>query len=278
MELYNINKKGRWEQVASQLNDNFGKVNAAVEQAMNKTTPNRGYYVTLQVLKEEVNDAMVGDIAYVGIQSPFDVYEYTSDGWTKTNGVHNSIENINLGNYYQKKDSDQRFIGYQREAEEINEIAPNLVNEALRKTPQVLTEDEQIQARKNIGAVSKNELHDLRPDDYYDKEVSDGRFLGYSVDDEEVEDVAPDIFTEALRKTRQTLSTSEKKQSRVNIGAASEDELSALASTVVSNKKDADEKIAALQNRVVDVTVEEWEELEKNKTWVEGVEYNVYEV
>ena len=30
-------------------------------------------------------------------------------------------------------------------------------------------------------------------------------------------------------------------------------------------------------NRVVDVKPEQWDEIEANKSWIEGVEYNVYE-
>ena len=47
------------------------------------------------------------------------------------------------------------------------------------------------------------------------------------------------------------------------------------AATLANQAATEAEKYA---NRVVDVTVEQWEEMEANGTWKQGVEYNVYEV
>jgi hypothetical protein len=50
------------------------------------------------------------------------------------------------------------------------------------------------------------------------------------------------------------------------------------ANTATENANKAAEAANKYANRVKDITQEEWDELEQNKTWVEGVEYNVYEV
>lgn len=50
------------------------------------------------------------------------------------------------------------------------------------------------------------------------------------------------------------------------------------ANTAAQRAEDAAKKAEVYADRVKDITEAEWEEMEANKTWVEGVEYNVYEV
>ena len=50
------------------------------------------------------------------------------------------------------------------------------------------------------------------------------------------------------------------------------------ATKAATEATDAANAANAYANRVVDVTVEQWEEMEANGTWKQGVEYNVYEV
>ena len=50
------------------------------------------------------------------------------------------------------------------------------------------------------------------------------------------------------------------------------------ATKAATEAADAAKAANAYANRVVDVTVEQWEEMEANGTWKQGVEYNVYEV
>jgi predicted lactoylglutathione lyase len=50
------------------------------------------------------------------------------------------------------------------------------------------------------------------------------------------------------------------------------------AQKAAKDANDAAQKANAYANRVKDVTEEEWEALEQSGNWVEGVEYNVYEV
>lgn len=160
MELNSINKKGRWEQIAQDLNENFESIGAAVEQVKNTTSRNKGYFVSLDSLNAQVTRPTVGDKAYVGSGSSYTVYQYTSSGWTNT-GTASGNEVPNLDNYYTEDEADQIFLGYTREAEEIEAIAPTLVTEALRKTPQTLTDSEKIIARGNIGAANAVDVTNL---------------------------------------------------------------------------------------------------------------------
>lgn len=110
MELTEIKSKGiSWGQAATELNNNFNKVNSAVEQVKNATTKNKGFYSSLSALIAAYPTASIGDKAYVDNSGAsgemrYKVYQY--DGSWKDTGKEFTEESVNLGNYYDKEQID----------------------------------------------------------------------------------------------------------------------------------------------------------------------------
>ncbi len=61
--------------------------------------------------------------------------------------------------------------------------------------------------------------------EYYTKTEADQTFVSYDLEADEIERVEKTLVTNALRKTKQTLTVQEKLQSRTNIGAVSMDDV-----------------------------------------------------
>jgi hypothetical protein len=71
---------------------------------------NKGYYSTLESLKKQHPNPKPGARAYVGSSYPYKVYLYENPvvGWVDTNSTGGD-ENIALGDYYTKIETDTRF-------------------------------------------------------------------------------------------------------------------------------------------------------------------------
>lgn len=109
MELTEIKSKGvSWGQAADDLNQNFSKVNNAVEQVKNATTRNKGYFSSEAALKSAFKSASFGDIAYVGSAFPYQTWAWNGSEWVKKND-NGGQESVNLGNYYTKSETDGKF-------------------------------------------------------------------------------------------------------------------------------------------------------------------------
>ena len=108
MELNKINSSGNWGKAADDLNQNFSKVNNAVEQVKNATTRNKGYFSSEAALKSAFKSASFGDIAYVGRAFPYQTWAWNGSEWVKKND-NGGQESVNLGNYYTKSETDGKF-------------------------------------------------------------------------------------------------------------------------------------------------------------------------
>ena len=108
MELNKINSSGNWGKAADDLNQNFSKVNNAVEQVKNATTRNKGYFSSEAALKSAFKSASFGDIAYVGSAFPYQTWAWNGSEWVKKND-NGGQESVNLGNYYTKSETDGKF-------------------------------------------------------------------------------------------------------------------------------------------------------------------------
>ena len=117
MELSTIKSNNlNWGEAASDLNKNFGKINNAIEQVKNATTRNKGYFTTSEALIDAYpTGANVGDYAYVGIDYPFDIWQWDGLKWYDT-GI-NGGENVGLGNYYTRDATDEKFEKLSEELE-----------------------------------------------------------------------------------------------------------------------------------------------------------------
>jgi hypothetical protein len=108
MELNKIQSTGNWGKAADDLNQNFTKVNTAVEQIKNATTRNKGYFPSEEALNEAFPSANVGDIAYVGSEYPYQTWAWNGTIWEKKNDAGGE-DSVNLGDYYTKAETDEKF-------------------------------------------------------------------------------------------------------------------------------------------------------------------------
>ena len=110
MELNKIQSSGSWGKAADDLNQNFSKVNNAVEQVKNATTRNKGYFSTDTALKSAFKSASLGDIAYVQNSNllPFERWEWDGTQWIAT-GVAGGDQKVELGDYYTKDVTDAKL-------------------------------------------------------------------------------------------------------------------------------------------------------------------------
>lgn len=108
MELNKIQSSGSWGKAADDLNQNFSKVNNAVEQVKNATTRNKGYFSSSDELIAAFPSANVGDIAYVGRAYPYQTWAWDGSAWKEKNDAGGE-ESVNLGDYYTKVETDEKF-------------------------------------------------------------------------------------------------------------------------------------------------------------------------
>lgn len=108
MELNKINSTGSWGKESENLNNNFTKVNNAIEQVKNATTRNKGYFSSASELMAAFPTANVGDIAYVGNAYPYAICKWNGSVWEST-GSTGGEESVNLGNYYTKSETNEKF-------------------------------------------------------------------------------------------------------------------------------------------------------------------------
>lgn len=108
MELNKIQSSGSWGKAADDLNQNFSKVNNAVEEVKNATTRNKGYFSSDTELKSAFPSANVGDIAYVGSAYPYQTWAWDGSAWKKKNDAGGE-ESVNLGDYYTKEETNEKL-------------------------------------------------------------------------------------------------------------------------------------------------------------------------
>lgn len=106
MELTEIKSKGiSWGHAAQTLNNNFEKINADVEKLKYATSKVKGFFKTSDELKNSVKIANVGEIAYVGESSPYEIWEWKNNKWNFSESFEDQIS-VNMSNYYNKKEVD----------------------------------------------------------------------------------------------------------------------------------------------------------------------------
>lgn len=110
------------------------------------------------------------------------------------------------------------------------------VSDAIKYSPQVLTADQQQQARNNISAISGTEVNNLvtgvvkyTSQSLTDEQKAQTRDNIGAISSEEVNG----LVTGVVKYSEQTLNASEKQQARENIGAAGADEVDSLVTGAV---------------------------------------------
>lgn len=124
MELNKIQSSGSWGKAADDLNQNFSKVNNAVEQVKNATTRNKGYFSSDTELKSAFHSANVGDIAYIGNAYPYQTWAWDGSAWKKKNDAGGE-ESVNLGDYYTKEETNEKLAETDEKLSELGSYVEN---------------------------------------------------------------------------------------------------------------------------------------------------------
>lgn len=164
MELNKIKSNGSWGKAADDLNQNFSKVDKAVEQVKNATTRNKGYFSTDAALKSAFNRASLGDIAYVGSTYPYQIWAWNGTEWENTH-ENGGQESVNLGDYYTKEDTDKKLSELGSEVDGLSKDVDNLKEETSNSYKLVdITDELSVGAYVFTGrkgnALSASELND----------------------------------------------------------------------------------------------------------------------
>lgn len=132
MGLNNINSKSTWGQAASDINTNFTTIDSDLKKVKNATTRNKGYFSTSSELISAFPTASKGDIAYVGSSYPYDIWKWNGGSWAKS-GSTGGEESVNLGNYYTKVETDEKFTEADAKLSELSEEISGLRTETDQK-------------------------------------------------------------------------------------------------------------------------------------------------
>lgn len=155
MELNNIKSSNiNWGDAANDLNQNFGKINNAIEQVKNATTRNKGYFSSDTALKAAFEKASVGDIAYVGNAYPYQIWKWNGSAWANS-GSTGGEESVRLGDYHTAEYVDEKLselesetIGIKRETSRTS-VGWNVV-----QMPFVTGKTYKITNTKDLGTIA----------------------------------------------------------------------------------------------------------------------------
>lgn len=139
MGLNNINSKSTWGQAASDINTNFTTIDSDLKKVKNATTRNKGYFSTSSELISAFPTASKGDIAYVGSSYPYDIWKWNGGSWAKS-GSTGGEESVNLGNYYTKVETDEKFTEADAKLSELSEEISGLRTETDQKLSELGSE------------------------------------------------------------------------------------------------------------------------------------------
>lgn len=135
MKLNTIQREGQWSNIADSLNENFSKVDNAVEALNAATIKNIGYFATVDALREAYPIASAGAKAYVGSDYPYAIYlwDVATSTWVDSSETGGE-ESVNLGDYYTKEETDEKVTELELVIGEYNKTLtakPNMSVEVL---------------------------------------------------------------------------------------------------------------------------------------------------
>jgi hypothetical protein len=113
MELNRIGNRTTWNDASERLNDNFARIKTNIEALDSTIIKNKGYFITLEALRQALPSANIGDRAYVGASAPYTIYTWDSGAkaWV-TDGTTGGDDDVNLGDYYTKEETQNLIDEY----------------------------------------------------------------------------------------------------------------------------------------------------------------------
>ena len=105
MNLQSISHIYSWGTAASVLNDNFDKVREAIESGNSEQSLAKGFFKSLEDLRNAYPSPVEGDWAYVGTSFPAYTYTWNGTSWVKS-GEPKQPDEIELEGYIQSAEVD----------------------------------------------------------------------------------------------------------------------------------------------------------------------------
>lgn len=81
MNIQDIKSNTTWQEASNTINNNNNKISLAIATLENATLKNRGYFTSVEKLKEAVPNPTIGSKAYVGTSEPYAIYIVENGVW-----------------------------------------------------------------------------------------------------------------------------------------------------------------------------------------------------
>ena len=91
----------------AETNVKISELGKDIDIVKKATIKNKGFFLSVESLKEAYPSASLGDIAYIGISSPYDVWIWDGNNWVFSTQKEGGL-NVPLNDYYSKLDLDKK--------------------------------------------------------------------------------------------------------------------------------------------------------------------------
>ena len=81
MNIQDLKSNTTWQEASNTINNNNNKISLAIATLENAKLKNKGYFTTLEKLKEAVPNPTIGSKAYVGTSEPYAIYIVENGAW-----------------------------------------------------------------------------------------------------------------------------------------------------------------------------------------------------
>ena len=81
MNIQDIKSNTTWQEASNTINNNNNKISLAIATLENAKLKNRGYFTSVEKLKEAVPKPTIGSKAYVGTSEPYAIYIVENGVW-----------------------------------------------------------------------------------------------------------------------------------------------------------------------------------------------------
>lgn len=81
MNIQDLKSNTTWQEASNTINNNNNKISLAIATLENATLKNRGYFTSVEKLKEAVPNPTIGSKAYVGTSEPYAIYIVENGVW-----------------------------------------------------------------------------------------------------------------------------------------------------------------------------------------------------
>ena len=81
MNIQNLKSNTTWQEASNTINNNNNKISLAIATLENATLKNKGYFTSVEKLKEAIPNPTIGSKAYVGTSEPYAIYIVENGVW-----------------------------------------------------------------------------------------------------------------------------------------------------------------------------------------------------